>query len=139
MNKKLMINYLVAPIALVLVAIITLVLFFTDLNWKYYLIGSMVGFLTHGMMLKQSHRMERMAKLDPEQTIFNPKKSGILWLLLRMLVTAGVFVALVFMSDIKNNKNQAIIDILIALGGYVTLKIVFIISLIFTREKVEDK
>lgn len=134
-----MINYLVAPIALVLVAIITLVLFFTDLNWKYYLIGSMVGFLTHGMMLKQSHRMERMAKLDPEQTIFNPKKSGILWLLLRMLVTAGVFVALVFMSDIKNNKNQAIIDILIALGGYVTLKIVFIISLIFTREKVEDK
>lgn len=139
MKKKMIINNIAAPIALLLVGIITLILFLCDLNWKYYLIGAMLGFLVHGMMLKQSYRMERMAKLDPEKTFFNPKKSSISWLLIRMLVTVGVFGVLAYLSISENGKKQGIVDLLIALGGFLTLKAVFIIGILLIREKVDSQ
>ena len=139
MKKKMIVNNIAAPIALLLVGVVTLILFLCDVNWKFYLIGAMLGFLVHGMLLKQSYKMERMAKLDPEQTFFNPKKSSISWLALRMVVTVAVFAALAYLSISENGKKQGVIDVLIALAGFITLKVVFIIGVLLTREKVDSK
>lgn len=129
---------LVLPISLGIIAVVTIVLLICKLDWKYYLIGSMVACLTHSMMVKQTSRTEKMAKLDPEQKVFNPKKSAILWMLARVLVTVAVFAALIFMSDIKTDRNKALISIIIAVSGFMTVKIVFILCCLFIREKVDE-
>lgn len=138
MTKDQKISYLIVPITLGIVLVVALVLGLLDLAWKYYLIGAMVSLLCHGLMVKQNARLEKFAKLDPEGKVYNPKRSALLWFLLRILVTFGVFGVLILMSNIKNNPN-AIIDILIALAGYMTLKIVFIVLLVVNREKVKNE
>ena len=133
-NKK--IDYLIVPISLGLIMIVTIILLICKLNWKYYLIGGMLGLLTHGLMVKQNLRMMRFAKLDPKHEVYNPKKSAFLWLLLRMLVVFGVFAALIYLSIDKGGKEKAIIDAVIALCGYITSKIVFIVLIIIFKERV---
>ncbi|MGM9969878.1 MAG: hypothetical protein ACI35S_05725 [Anaeroplasma sp.] len=136
MNREKKIDYLIVPISLGVIIIVTIILVICSLNWKYYLIGGMLGLLTHGLMVKQNLRMARFSQIDPEHKVYNPKKSSLLWLLARMLVTFGVFFVLIYMSIDKNGKNVAIIDTLIALGGYLTSKVIFIILLLIFREKV---
>lgn len=138
MTKDQKINYLVAPITLLIVLIVAIILGICQLSWKYYVIGAMVSLLCHGLMVKQNARLERFAKIDPENKVYNPKKSALLWYLLRFVVAAVVFAALIFMANVKDNPH-AIIDILIALAGYLTLKIVFIVLLLTSREKVKDE
>ncbi len=135
MTKDQKINFLVVPITLGVVGIITLVLFLCGQDWKYYLIGGMLGLMCHGLMVKQNARMLRMTKLDPTQTVFNPKKSSILWYLLRFVLVLVVFVVLGFLAKDKP-RQEFVISMLIALGGYLTLKIIFLIILLCFREKV---
>ena len=86
-------------------------------------------------MVKQNARMTRMTKLDPTHTTFNPKKSTILWYLLRFALVLVVFVVLGFLAKDRERKDF-VISMLIALGGYMTLKVIFIIMLMCVREKV---
>ncbi len=140
MPKELKIKYLVVPISILLIAIVTVILAVTTKNgWRYYLIGGALGLLTHGLMIKETARVARMAK-DP---LFNGRKSAILWFLVRMLVVAGVFVGVAFVSkeDLNNpDKTNLVIDLVITLAGYMTVKIVFIISVLILKkiEKKED-
>lgn len=139
MNQNQKINYLAVPITLGIATLITIILAVCGQNWKYFLIGVMTSCLTHGLMVKQNHRMTRMLQLDPEHKVFKPKKSAILWYLLRMLVTFAIFGALVGLSGIREDRTKALISILIALGGYMVLKVVFIILLLTTNKKKEVK
>lgn len=139
MNQNQKINYLAVPITLGIAILITIILAVCGQNWKFFLIGVMTSCLTHGLMVKQNHRMTRMVQLDPEHKVYKPKKSAILWLLLRMLVTFGVFGALFAMSGIKEDKMKAFISIMIALAGYMLLKVVFIILLVTTKKEKEVK
>ena len=63
------INVMVVPITLFIVIIVTLLLvFLTPKNydlWKFYLIGSLLGLMLHGMMVKENARLKRFNKLDP--------------------------------------------------------------------------
>ena len=138
MTRDQKINFLVVPITLAIVGIVTLVLFLCKQDWKYYLIGGMLGLMCHGLMVKQNARMMRMTKLDPTNTVFNPKKSTILWYLLRFGLVLVVFVVLGFLAKDKPREpiNEFVISMLIALGGYITLKIVFLIILLCFRKKV---
>ena len=135
MTRDQKINFLVVPITLAVVGIVTLILFLCKQDWKYYLIGGMLGLMCHGLMVKQNARMTRMTKLDPTHTTFNPKKSTILWYLLRFALVLVVFVVLGFLAKDRERKDF-VISMLIALGGYMTLKIIFIIMLMCVREKV---
>ena len=132
------INVMVVPITLFIVISVTLLLVFVtpktyDL-WKFYLIGSLLGLMLHGMMVKENARLKRFNKLDPEHKTFNPKKSAILWFLLRMLAFGAVFFTMGYIS--KNAERIVlIVRLLTALGGYMTLKIVFLrICIIFLKK-----
>lgn len=131
-------NLLAVPITLVLVAIGTIILAVLKFGWVYFLIGALVGLMNHGLMLKQSYRITRYAELDPEGKTLNPKKTALIWYLLRVLVFVAVFVALVFKADIANDK-MGIWYVLLALAGYLLTRIVFIIFLIIGRKKVDKE
>ena len=130
-------NLLAVPIILVLVTIVTVILAILKFGWVYFLIGSLVGLMNHGLMLKQSYRIARYAELDPEGKTLNPKKTALIWYLLRVLVFVGVFVALVFKADVRNDK-MGIWYVVLALAGYLMCRIVFIIFLFVSRKKVEN-
>ena len=75
MTKEMKINFIVVPITLLIVLTATLIILNVtpkEYNlWKYYLIGSMLGLMTHGMMVKQNARIARLSKADPIG--FSPK------------------------------------------------------------------
>lgn len=131
-------NLLAVPITLVAVATGTIILAVTKFGWVYFLIGALVGLMNHGLMLKQSYRMARYAELDPEGKTLNPKKTALIWYLLRVLVFVGVFIALVFKADIKNDK-MGIWYVVLALAGYLLTRIIFVIFLIIGRKKVDKE
>ena len=131
-------NLLAVPITLVAVATGTIILAVVKFGWVYFLIGALVGLMNHGLMLKQSYRMARYAELDPEGKTLNPKKTALIWYLLRVLVFVGVFIALVFKADIKNDK-MGIWYVVLALAGYLVVRIIFIIFLIIGRKKVDKE
>ena len=135
MTKEVKINMLVVIRTLILVTTITIILAVCGQNWKYYLIGGMLGLMCHGLMVKQDARIARFSRLDPEHQTFNPKKSAILWYLLRSTLVIATFVilALLLYKDGADKKTQ-LISMLIALGGYMTIKVVFLILLIFFRD-----
>ncbi len=133
---SLKISYLIAPITMIIVVIVTIILAVCKQGWEYYLIGSLVGLMNHGLMVKQAARIERFAKLDPEGKTLKPKRTAALWYFLRVLVFVGVFVSLAFKADLKNN-SQGIWYLVTAFGGYLTLKVVLIICLLICRGKVE--
>lgn len=135
MTRDQKINFIVVPVTLVIIGIVTLVLVLTKQEWKYYLIGGMLGLMCHGLMVKQNARISRMSKLDPTETVFHPKKSAMLWYALRFALVVTVFVVLGFLAP-KDPREKFVISMLIALGGYLTLKIVFLIILLCFREKV---
>ena len=135
MTKEQKINLLVVPITLVIVGIVTVILVVLKQNWKYYLIGGLLSLLTHGLMVKQNARMTRLTKLDPEHTTYNPKRSAVLWYFLRFFLVLAIFVVLGYLAkDLE--RMQFVISMILALAGYVTLKIVFIILILIFREKV---
>ncbi len=129
---------LAVPITLLVVITITIILAVLTSGWVYFLIGSLVGLMNHGLMLKQSYRIQRYAELDPEGKTLNPKKTALIWYLLRILVFAGVFIALVFKADIQNDK-MGIWYVVLALAGYLVVRIIFIIFLIIGRKKVDKE
>lgn len=129
---------LAVPITLLVVIIITIILAVLKFGLVYFLIGSLVGLMNHGLMLKQSYRIQRYAELDPEGKTLNPKKTALIWYLLRILVFAGVFIALVFKADIQNDK-MGIWYVVLALAGYLIVRIIFIIFLIIGRKKVDKE
>ena len=131
-------NLLAVPITLVAVATGTIILAVVKFGWVYFLIGALVGLMNHGLMLKQSYRMARYAELDPEGKTLNPKKTALIWYLLRVLVFVGVFIALVFKADIKNDK-MGIWYVVLALAGYLLTRIIFVIFLIIGRQKVDKE
>lgn len=131
-------NFLAVPISLAVVAIISVILGLCGLNWVYFVIGAMVGLLNHGLMVKQNARTYRFAQMDPEHKVFKPKKSAVLWYVLRCVVFLGVFAALIVKSNPKENPN-AVWEIVIALSGYLLTKVGFIVCLMLFKEKKEDK
>lgn len=129
-------NLLVVPITLLIVTIVTIVLAILKLGWYYYLVGALVGLMNHGLLVKQSHRMARLAAYDPKGEIHNPKKTALLGIGLRFIVFIAVFIVLAIKANISINKNNIWL-IIIAFLGYLTLKLVLIITLLITRKKVE--
>ena len=137
MTREQKINFFVVPISIVLAGIITLILVLTKQDWKYYLIGVLLGLMTHGMMVKQNARLVRLTKLDPNHTTFNPRKSAILWFLLRFVLVAGVLVILGLLAR-NDERPVLVIKMLVAAGGYITVKIVFIVLLLTIKKREVD-
>lgn len=131
-------NYLIVPISFLITGIVTIILAICKFGWYYYLIGSLVGVMCHALLVRQTYKMERYAKLDPEGTTLNPKRTALLGLGSRFILFIAVFLVLILKADIATNKSN-IWFIVIAFLGYLTVKLVtIIVLLIFSRKKVVE-
>lgn len=134
---KMKIDYYIVPATLVIGVIVTIILAVCKLGWNYYLIGLFTALLTHGMIIKQNYRLSRLATNDPEQKLFNPKKTIYTGYLIRSVVFIAVFGVIIFNCKIWENKDSIWL-VVTALAGYLTLKVVLIGGYLIFRRKVDE-
>lgn len=136
MNQKIdqKISLIVVPTTWVVAAIVTIVLWATKYDWMYYLIGICTGLLNFGLMMKTNRKIVRMSELYPDTAKIMAKRQAWIGVLLRILVFMGVFLAIFFKEVYQNPKQEDMWNLVIAFGGYATIKVVLIIVyLIFGR------
>ncbi|MCI9181970.1 MAG: hypothetical protein HFG91_02940 [Acholeplasmatales bacterium] len=140
MNQKIdqKISLIVVPTTWVVAAIVTIVLWATKYDWMYYLIGICTGLLNFGLMMKTNRKIVRMSELYPDTAKIMAKRQAWIGVLLRILVFMGVFLAIFFKEVYQNPKQEDMWNLVIAFGGYATIKVVLIIVyLIFGRRVTE--
>jgi len=134
---KLKVDYYIVPASLLIGAIVTIILAICHLGWNYYLIGLFTSLLTHGMLIKQNYRLQKLALEDKEAITYNPRKIAFSGYALRLLVFVAVFGVIIykFKDNLKNNASL----IITTLCGYLTLKIVLIFGYLIFRKKVDKE
>jgi hypothetical protein len=140
MNQKIdqKISLIVVPTTWIVAAIVTIVLWATKYDWMYYLIGICTGLLNFGLMMKTNRKIVRMSELYPDTAKIMAKRQAWIGVLLRILVFMGVFLAIFFKEVYQNPKQEDMWNLVIAFGGYATIKVVLIIVyLIFGRRVTE--
>lgn len=140
MNQKIdqKISLIVVPATWVVAAIITIILWATHYDWMYYLIGVCTGLLNFGLMMKTNRKIIRMSELYPDTAKIMAKRQAWIGVLLRILVFTGVFLAIFFKEIYQNPNQEDMWNLVIAFGGYATIKVVLIIVyLIFGRRVTE--
>lgn len=140
MNQKLdlKISILVVPTTWVVAAIVTIVLWATHYDWMYYLIGVCTGLLNFGLMIKMNRRIVRMSELYPDTAKIMAKRQAWIGVLLRILVFTGVFLAIFFKEVYQNTNESGMWNLVIAFGGYATVKVVLIVIYLIFRRKVSE-
>lgn len=140
MNQKIdqRISLIVVPVTWVLAAIVTIILWATKYDWMYYLLGVCTGLLNFGLMMKTNRKIVRMSELYPDTAMIMAKRQAWIGVLLRILVFVGVFLAIFFKEVYQNPNPEDMWNLIIAFGGYATIKVVLIIVyLIFGRRVME--
>lgn len=84
-------------------------------------------------MMIQNRRFFRIQQNDVEKVTYAPKKDSFLWYGLRILVIASYLVGLVFLAKALN-PNDMLECVILTLAGFMTVKVVFILILIFYKE-----
>lgn len=129
-------SLLVVPITWAVAAIVAIIIGCLGYDWMYYLIGVCTGLLNFGLMMKTNRRILRLSELYPDTASAMAKKQAWVGLGLRMLVFIGVFLAIFFKEVYNNNDNNW--NIVIAFGGYATIKAVMVIVYLIFRKKVNN-
>ena len=137
-EKKLTLNYLVVPGSWIVGGIVALILGLCGLDWFSYLIGLFTGLLNFGLMLKSSRKFAKLAELDPTVASIQARKYSMGGVAVRLLVVAGVFTALFFKNVYGRTDEAGYWTLVIALGGYVTIKIILIAVYLIFGKKVEE-
>ncbi|MCM1130483.1 MAG: hypothetical protein NC310_02500 [Roseburia sp.] len=135
---NLKISLLVVPATWVVAAIVTIVLWATHYDWMYYLIGVCTGLLNFGLMIKMNRRIIRMSELYPDTAQVMARRQAWIGVLLRILVFAGVFLAIFFKEVFQNSDESRAWNLVIAFGGYATVKVVLIVIYLIFRRKVSE-
>ena len=130
-------KYLVIPITLAIVAIVTIILAIVGIGWYYYLLGALVGVMCHALLIRQNTKLQHYAELDPEGKKLKPKSLAVSGLLSRFGLFIAVFLVLVYKASVQTEHNMIVL-VLIAFAGYLTLKAILIITLLLDRKKVEN-
>ncbi|MDE7106054.1 MAG: hypothetical protein K2O22_02700 [Anaeroplasmataceae bacterium] len=135
-NLKL--SIFVVPATWVVAAIVTIILWATHYDWMYYLIGVCTGLLNFGLMIKMNRRIVRMAELYPDTAQVMAKRQAWIGVLLRLLVFLGVFLAIFFKEVYQNSDETRAWNLVIAFGGYATVKVVLVIIYLIFRRRVSE-
>lgn len=131
-------NYLIVPISFLIVGIVTTILAICKLGWYYYLVGALVGVMNHALLVRQTFKIERYAKLDPEGQTLKPKSVALIGLGVRFILFIAVFLVLIVKADVQTDKTNIWL-IVTALLGYLTVKVVsIVVLLICSRRKVDE-
>lgn len=135
---SLKISLFVVPITWVVAAIVAITLWATHYDWMYYLLGVCTGLLNFGLMMKMNRRIVRMAELYPDTAAIMAKRQAWIGVLLRLLVFIGVFLAIFFKEVFKNSNPEGKWNLVIAFGGYATVKVVLVIVYLIFGKKVSE-
>jgi hypothetical protein len=120
-------------ISVILLFVVSAILALCRLLWFYYSLGAILSIFTHLLMMIQNRRFFRIQQNDVEKVTYAPKKDSFLWYGLRILVIASYLVGLVFLAKALN-PNDMLECVLLTLAGFMTVKVVFILILIFYKE-----
>ncbi len=124
--------FIISSFFLILVLTITFVLL--KFEWYFYLIGVGLSIGTHIIMVIQNKRFYNVAKNEFLKETFHPKISSIFWFMLKGVLVITVTILLMLLSDIYNDPH-AIREVFLYIGGYLTIKVTFIISLVINKER----
>lgn len=124
--------FILSSILLFLILTVTFVLL--KFEWYFYVIGFMLSIITHIIMLIQNRQLYNISKSEVLRTGFHPKISSLKWFLIKGVIIISVTVLLMLLSDIFNDPN-AIRESFMYIGGYLSLKVMFIISLLIFKER----
>ena len=123
-RRKIRFYYLL--IVAIVVSLISLVLGLFNLLWWYFVIGAILSLLLHVMMIIQNDRFFRIQTDKFARELYSPKKDTILWYLLRLVIIAVVFAAVILITSIYYKEKLLEVSILF-LSAYVLIKISFIV------------
>lgn len=137
MNQKF--SLLVVPITWLVAAIVAIVLGVCGYDWIYYLIGVFTGLLNYGLMIKFNRRMERVAKENTETSAIVAQKQAWIGIGLRLLVFIGIFLAIFFKEVYGQADSNRAWNLVIAFGGYATIKFVLIVVYLLFRKRVNKE
>ena len=121
-------------LSLFLVLLLTITFVLLKFEWYFYIIGVGLSVLTHIIMVIQNKKMFDIAKNDVLKASFHPKVSSIIWYMIKGVLVISITILLVFISDIYNDSH-AIREIFLYIGGYLTIKITFIMSIVMNKER----
>ncbi|MDE6655893.1 MAG: hypothetical protein K2J85_02765 [Anaeroplasmataceae bacterium] len=128
----------VVPATWVVAAIVAIILWATHYDWMYYLIGVCTGLLNFGLMIKMNRRIVRLSELYPDTAQVMAKRQAWIGVLLRLLVFLGVFLAIFFKEVYQNPDETRAWNLVIAFGGYATVKVVLVIIYLIFRRRVSQ-
>ena len=117
-----------------LLLILTVTFILLGFKWYYYLIGFTLGVATHIIMTIQNKKFYDIAKNEVERASFHPKMTSLKWFMIKAFLIISITIILMLASDIYNDEH-AIRDVFIYIGGYLTIKVMFIISLLLFKER----
>ena len=103
-------------------------------EWYFYLVGVALAIGTHIIMVIQNKKFYNIAQNEFLKETFHPKISSIIWYLVKGILVISVTILLLLLSDIYNDSH-AIREIFLYIGGYLTIKVTFIISLLINKER----
>lgn len=135
---SLKISLFVVPVTWVIAAIVAIVLWATHYDWVYYLLGVCTGLLNFGLMMKMNRRIVRMAELYPDTAAIMAKRQAWIGVLLRILVFVAVFLAIFFKEVYNNTDSSKQWNLVIAFGGYATVKVVLVVIYLLFGRKVSE-
>ena len=124
--------FIILSLFLILALTITFVLI--KFEWYFYLVGVALAIGTHIIMVIQNRKFYNIAQNEFLKETFHPKISSIIWYLVKGILVISVTILLLVLSDIYNDSH-AIREIFLYVGGYLTIKVTFIASLLINKER----
>ena len=85
-------------------------------------------------MLIQNKRFFEIENDEIKKAVFSPRKDAFIWYGLRLVVTLIGFVGIIILTKFTNESRMLEI-LLISLGGFLAVKIAFIIYLLIFNER----
>lgn len=124
--------FIILSLFLILALTITFVLI--KFEWYFYLVGVALSIGTHIIMVIQNRKFYNIAQNEFLKETFHPKISSIIWYLVKGILVISVTILLLVLSDVYNDSH-AIREVFLYVGGYLTIKVTFIISLLTNKER----
>ena len=124
--------FIILSLFLILALTITFVLI--KFEWYFYLVGVALAIATHIIMVSQNKKFYNVAQNEFLKEAFHPRISSIIWYLVKGILVISVTILLLVLSDIYNDSH-AIREIFLYVGGYLTIKVTFIASLLINKER----
>ena len=129
---KKMMNKFFILISLMFYIITTTILIILNIEWYYFLYGLLLGVITHIIIIIQNRQLYN--NISNSIYEIKPRRMVFIWFVLKAILIIIFTIILIFISKIYDNPN-AIRIMFLYLIGYLSLKVIFIISLLIYERR----